>query len=95
MNIGDILRTVRKQKGYSQEYMGFALEISQNEYSRIERSADRISIKMLFEIAMVLEVDVNSVLKVREHQNDGDHADGFLNISELQRWQGVGRVTGH
>ena len=62
MTVGEKIKLIRKSKGYSQDYLSFVLGISQNDYSRIERSGNNISIKMFFEIVSILEVDVDSVL---------------------------------
>ncbi|MFI5162352.1 MAG: helix-turn-helix domain-containing protein [Sphingobacteriales bacterium] len=55
-NIGDKIRIQRLMKGYSQEYMGFLLEISQAAYSKIERNETELSLRRIYEIAEILKI---------------------------------------
>ena len=54
--IGEKIRLRRLEKGYSQEYMGFMLEITQAAYSRMERNETTLTIPRIYEIAEILEV---------------------------------------
>ena len=60
--VGNKIRIQRLIKNYIQEYMAFMLEISQPAYSKIERDETDISLKRLWEIADVLEVDPFTLL---------------------------------
>ena len=60
--IGELIRQKRAIKGYSQEYMAFQLNISQNAYSKIERQETEITVKRIYEIAEILEVSVYELL---------------------------------
>jgi transcriptional regulator with XRE-family HTH domain len=55
--IGNKIRIQRLMKNYSQEYMAFMLEISQPAYSKIERDETEITLRRLYDIAEVLQVD--------------------------------------
>jgi transcriptional regulator with XRE-family HTH domain len=55
-NIGEKIRIQRLIKNYSQEYMAFALDISQAAYSNIERNETKITLERVFEIAEILEI---------------------------------------
>jgi transcriptional regulator with XRE-family HTH domain len=57
----DILRFIRsrrEQLGYSQEYMAFKLEMSQNAYCKIENGNCRLTIDTLLVIGQVLQVSM-------------------------------------
>ncbi|MFT4030873.1 MAG: helix-turn-helix transcriptional regulator [Siphonobacter sp.] len=71
------IRAIRLEKGFSQEYMGFSLSISQTSYSRIEAGSVNLEVKQLYNIAGVLEVDVELLLGKPE------------NVSIAQRLQNI------
>lgn len=58
----DLIKMYRKQLGYSQDYMGIKLDISQRAYSKIERGPTELSVKRLYQIAKILEVDISELL---------------------------------
>jgi transcriptional regulator with XRE-family HTH domain len=55
-NTGEKIRIQRLTKNYSQEYMAFALGISQAAYSKLERGETEISLNRIFEIGEILEI---------------------------------------
>lgn len=55
-NVGEKIRIQRLIKNYSQEYMAFALDISQAAYSNVERNETKITLERVFEIAEILEI---------------------------------------
>jgi transcriptional regulator with XRE-family HTH domain len=61
-SVGHKIRMQRLGKNYSQEYMAFMLEISQPAYSKIERDETEISLKRLYEIAEILQVDAFTLM---------------------------------
>lgn len=71
------IKTYRKEKGYSQEYMAFKLDISQATYTNIENQTSKLSVERLIQIAEILEQPIphffgeqvnekEDVLEVRE-----------------------------
>ena len=52
------IRSKREYRNYTQEYLAFKLNISQNAYSKIELGYTKITVERLFQIAEVLEFDV-------------------------------------
>jgi len=62
MDIGTNIRKVRELKGYSQEYMAQTLEISQKQYSRIEKNETELTLTKLEAIGKVLEVTSQQLL---------------------------------
>lgn len=76
MTIGQKVCKVRELCGYSQEYMGLRLGISQTAYSKIERSAGYIAPARLsfiaeilgVEVSFLLDFDVDSIFR-KNHEN--------------------------
>lgn len=54
---------IRKKKGYSHEYMGYKLNISQVAYSKIEKGETRLSVERLYRIGQILSVAVDIKLE--------------------------------
>ncbi len=63
-NILEKIKDIRKQKGYSHEYMAHKLEMSQPAYSKIEKNETVLSVDRLFKIAEILETPVNDILEI-------------------------------
>ena len=55
-DVGEKIRLQRLTKRYSQEYMAFALEISQAAYSKIECGETKLTLDRIYEIAEILEI---------------------------------------
>ncbi|WP_121810275.1 helix-turn-helix domain-containing protein [Mucilaginibacter kameinonensis] len=58
------IRTERKRLGYSQEYVALSLDLSQNAYSKIELGYTNISLVRLMEIALILNTEIDYLLRV-------------------------------
>jgi transcriptional regulator with XRE-family HTH domain len=56
------IRAKRLQLQYTQEYMAFKLEISQNAYSKVELGYTKLTVETLFNIADLLETDITDFL---------------------------------
>ena len=57
MTIGKKIRSLRLEKGYSQEYLAEVLEVSQKTYSNIENDKSSIKIDALIKIAEEFKID--------------------------------------
>ncbi len=57
MTIGKKIRSLRLEKGYSQEYLAEVLEVSQKTYSNIENDKSPIKIDALIKIAEEFKID--------------------------------------
>ena len=57
-NILIAIKKVRAEKGYSQEYMALKLGISQNAYSKIEMGRTTLTVRVLLQSTIVLEMDL-------------------------------------
>lgn len=79
--IGNKLRQLRINKGYSQEYMAEILAVSQKTYSNMENDKTSISIEALKKIAEEYRVNILKLLSdekiVMQHNN-------FLDLSSKQ-----------
>ena len=56
------IRNARLYRNYSQDYLAMKLNISQNAYSKIELGYTRVTMRRLFVIAEVLEIDAAALL---------------------------------
>ena len=62
MNIGNNIKVIRELRDYTQDYMADKLDMSQGNYSRIEKGAVVPNIDRLQSIADILEVDLSALL---------------------------------
>ena len=65
--IRERIKTVRIEKGYSQDYMADMLNISQNAYHKLEKGHTRIHLEKFIDIAKVLEVEVSDLFNGPDH----------------------------
>lgn len=76
--VGQNIRKIRNQKGYSQEYMADSLGITQPSYARLEKDDHRINVVRLMQIAQYLDVNVGALLGQKAqniiHNNKGNNA---------------------
>lgn len=56
------LRTARTEKGYSQDYVGEQLHMSQIAYHKLENGKTALKVKTLLELAVILEVKESYLL---------------------------------
>lgn len=66
MHIGEKIKKVRELKNYTQEYMAEQLQISQNQYSRIESGESNLLYSRLEQIAKVLEMSISEIDNIDE-----------------------------
>lgn len=58
------IKKIREKKGYSQEYMGQELFITQVAYAKIEKLQTRLTVHRLFKIAEIFEVCITKLLGI-------------------------------
>lgn len=58
LNIGQKLRKLRNEKGFSQEFLADRLNISQKTYSNMENDRTPITVEILKQLSSELEVDM-------------------------------------
>lgn len=86
-NIIEKIKDIRKEKGYSHEYMAHMLDISQVAYSKIEKLETKLSVERLFKIAEILETQVKDILEVAPNNiyNQSNHDQAtFIGHQEVQ-----------
>ena len=57
------IRLSRMKKGYSQEYVGEMLNLSQYAYHKIENGKTKLNLKYFIMLCIILEVDAAEMLK--------------------------------
>lgn len=79
--VSDIIRIIRENLGYNQEYVATQLGISQQAYSNIEKNPEKATLQRLKEVATVLRVNLVTILGEDEvyiqqnfHQQGGNAA---------------------
>jgi len=60
--IGDNIRRIREQKGFSQKEIAVAIEAAPTQYSRVETGKVSPSLKTLTKIAKVLDVPLDNLV---------------------------------
>lgn len=63
MKVGNNIRKLRELRNYTQQYMADELEISLSGYGKIERNETDVSLGRLSQIAAILGVDVQGILR--------------------------------
>ncbi len=66
LKIGDNIRTVRKQRGYSQEEFADVAGFSRSYYTEVETGKRNISVLNLIKIIEALNVDFNEIIGSRK-----------------------------
>lgn len=70
MKLGEKIKQLRKSKGISQEELSSKLKINRNFLSRIETDKSEPSASMLRNIAKIFNIDLNSLLDVKNLPSD-------------------------
>lgn len=92
-----ILRELRVQFGYTQEYIAIQLNMPQNQYSRYERGANLPTIETLIRISFIYKVSLNYLCgtdienydyayekSMLKYSNDQERAESELFLSKLK-----------
>lgn len=58
------IRKIREYRNYTQDYLAAKLSISQNAYSKIELGYSKITLDRLFQIAIILNVEVMQLIVI-------------------------------
>jgi len=79
------IRDIRKDKGFSHEYMAHMLDISQVAYSKIEKNETKLSVERLYKIAEILEAKIEDVLDIKADKiYNQDLKDNSIGHQEIQ-----------
>ena len=63
MILGSKIKTIREMKNFTQDYVAEKLEMSQSNYSRIERNEINIPIKTLQTIADIFDITLTELIE--------------------------------
>uniref|UniRef100_UPI00404B090B helix-turn-helix domain-containing protein n=1 Tax=Gelidibacter sp. TaxID=2018083 RepID=UPI00404B090B len=76
------IKRIRKQKGYSHEYVAHELDLSQVAYSKLEKNETKLTVERLYKLAEILEVEVAELLDIKYsnqfNQTTKDNSTGYL-----------------
>ncbi len=84
MKLGSKIRKLRELKGYSQEYMAASLDMSQNNYSKIELERNHLTLERLQQIARLLDIDPVKIIEFDDdtifnnHNQQGGNAANYI-----------------
>lgn len=70
MNVTDKIKSIRMNKGYSQEFMASKIGVSQRAYSKIENEETKLDIDKLLKISDILEVEPSELLSGEFNQTN-------------------------
>lgn len=87
MEIGKKLRSLRTEKGFTQEKIADLLQMPQASYSNLENNKGKIDLKTIQKIAEIYEMDVLDILKedgltINQNNNKGNNGIIFNQLSE-------------
>lgn len=76
------IKVIRKEKGYSHEYIAHELNISQVAYSKLEKNDTKLTVERLFKIAEILDVEIGELLDIKHgnqlNQTNNENSTGYL-----------------
>jgi putative transcriptional regulator len=64
------LKEIRLQKGYTQENLGQAVEVTRQSFIAIEKSRYRPSVELALRLARVLETPIDDIFWLEETQGE-------------------------
>jgi transcriptional regulator with XRE-family HTH domain len=62
VKVGEKVRSVRKEKGFSQESLALHAKLDRSYMGRIERGEANITLEMLYQLAKVLDCEAKELL---------------------------------
>jgi transcriptional regulator with XRE-family HTH domain len=79
------IKAIRKDKGYSHEYMAHLLNMSQVAYSKIEKNETKLTVERLFKITEILEAKIEDLVDIKVERIDNqDLKDNSIGHQEIQ-----------
>jgi transcriptional regulator with XRE-family HTH domain len=64
----NLIKELRVQNGFSQEYMAAKLKTTQSNYSRIEQGRQNISAVQFLEVLSILNMDIEKIITYLNNQ---------------------------
>ena len=72
---GQVLRTLRRDAGLTQEQLALAAEVERNFVSLIERGVNQPSVRTVFKLAQALGVPASTMIRLVEEKLQGSPQD--------------------
>ena len=72
---GQVLRTLRRDAGLTQEQLAFAAEVERNFVSLIERGVNQPSVRTVFKLAQALGLPASTMIRLVEEKLQGSPKD--------------------
>ncbi len=76
------IKRIRKEKGYSHEYIAHELGISQVAYSKLEKKETKLTVERLYKLAELFEINVSELLDINAtnqfNQTNNSSSTGYL-----------------
>lgn len=72
---GQVLRTLRRDAGLTQEQLAFAAEVERNFVSLIERGVNQPSVRTVFKLAQALGLPASTMIRLVEEKLQGSPQD--------------------
>ncbi len=79
----DNIRNLRTEQGYSQDWMGKRLGLTQNGYSLIEAGKRGLSYKLLNQIAIIFGLDVINLITYPEKWGPVDSSQSEYDVAKV------------
>ncbi|MCU0351675.1 MAG: helix-turn-helix transcriptional regulator, partial [Flavobacterium sp.] len=77
-NIIKNIQKIQKERGFSFENMAFELDISQPAYTKLIQGKTELSVKRLYQIAKILNVDISELLDIEAKEIYSDFIDNAI-----------------
>src|SRR3954462_14621882 len=90
--VGANIRTIRKQKGLSQDELAAKAEVDRTYVGPIENGNSNITLQIIFQIARVLDVEIPDLFKIPGEKSDKAIAKAVEAVVELIPQQKVGET---
>jgi transcriptional regulator with XRE-family HTH domain len=86
-HVGDQLRTLREQRGLSQEALGQRVDVSFQQIQKYERGANRVGASRLYEFSRVLDVPVEAFFNglPSDGKDDGEARAAVSQLAQFAR----------
>lgn len=95
MKIGEIIKTKRLEKGYSQKQLSDLSGISLSSIQKGENGIRNLKLDSLLKIANTLECDINDLLGYKYTPEDIDFLDGYKESDDLKKFIEVMEYFGY
>lgn len=79
----DTIKKIRRNKGYSQQYMAMKMGVEQSTYNKLEGGKSSLRIIHLLEICKILEIDSGQIMNLTTKSDKSEIRRVFSDIEGL------------